>query len=123
MHYTGMAAMRMQASMTYDRTLFAASIVIAVVVSIVALWLVFHAVRAWQIMVSALVMGLAVCGMHYTGMAAMMMHPDATMPVPQVTAVSVEILAYGVFVVSVAVLSLALLLGADRQTVVIRRVA
>jgi hypothetical protein len=62
MHYTGMAAMRMQAHLDYDLVIVG----IAVVASIAALWLVFSITRLWQIVASALVMGLAVCGMHTT---------------------------------------------------------
>ncbi|MBW8824055.1 MAG: hypothetical protein JF567_07490 [Xanthomonadales bacterium] len=70
MHYTGMAAMRMPAEIQYDGTLVIASVAIAIVASCVALWLAFN-LRGWvQMLGSALVMGIAVCGMHYTGMAA-----------------------------------------------------
>ncbi len=76
MHYTGMQAMRMEAAVHYDPTLFALSIVIAVVVSAVALWLVFkfssqaQEARFRYKVAAALVMGFAICGMHYTGMEA-----------------------------------------------------
>src|SRR5882724_4885987 len=42
MHYTGMAAMIMPAKISYDTTLFTASLVIAVVAATVALWLAFN---------------------------------------------------------------------------------
>jgi len=76
MHYTGDAAMRMQPAITYDPLLFAASIVIAVVASGAALWIAHTLSDANQTNVlakrlgSALVMGLAITGMHYTGNAA-----------------------------------------------------
>ena len=70
MHYTGMAAMIMPADLSYDPLLFALSIVIAVVAATVALWLAFNLRGNLQRFGSAIVMGLAVCGMHYTGMAA-----------------------------------------------------
>ncbi|KAF1715476.1 MHYT domain-containing protein [Pseudoxanthomonas wuyuanensis] len=70
MHYTGMAAMRMPAEIHYHTGIVAASIGIAIVASIAALWLAFN-LRGWaQMLGSALVMGVAVCGMHYTGMYA-----------------------------------------------------
>jgi signal transduction histidine kinase/ActR/RegA family two-component response regulator len=70
MHYTGMAAMEMGATIAYDSLLFGASLLIAVVASAVALWLA-HNLRSLRAkIVSALVMAAAVCGMHYTGMAA-----------------------------------------------------
>jgi NO-binding membrane sensor protein with MHYT domain len=70
MHYTGMLAMQMQADMVWDWTIVGISIAIAVVAAIVALWLVMHVKHLWHIVVSAVVMGIAVCGMHYTGMTA-----------------------------------------------------
>lgn len=76
MHYTGMAAMRLQADMSHDHTLFVASIVIAIVASTAALWLAVN-LQGLLRYASALVMGVAVCGMHYTGMAAMELTPNA----------------------------------------------
>ena len=71
MHYMGMAAMRLAGDVRYDRTLVAASIAIAVVAATVALWLAVNVRGALAIFGSALVMGVAVNGMHFTGMAAM----------------------------------------------------
>jgi PAS domain S-box-containing protein len=70
MHYTGMAAMRMSAQLHYDRLLVAASVVIAIGASIAALWLAFRTAVVWQRLLAAVVMGSAISGMHYTGMAA-----------------------------------------------------
>ncbi|WP_313705482.1 MHYT domain-containing protein [Massilia sp.] len=75
MHYTGMAAMRMFPSIQYDPLLFALSVLIAVAASAGALWIAFRlrqgASGAWLVqLAAALVMGFAVAGMHYTGMAA-----------------------------------------------------
>ncbi len=70
MHYTGMASVRIAAYLSYDPLIVALSVVIAIVASIAALYVVFN-VRGKLRYASALVMGLAVCGMHYTGMAAM----------------------------------------------------
>jgi NO-binding membrane sensor protein with MHYT domain len=80
MHYTGMAAMQMAGRMVWDMTLVGLSIVIAIVASCVALWLAFHLRGLWQRIGSALVMGLAICGMHYTGMAAMGVEMSEAMP-------------------------------------------
>ena len=78
MHYTGMAAMLIPAEIHYDQTLVIASLAIAVVASIAALWLAFNMRGKWQMLGSALVMGVAVCGMHYTGMAAATFMPTET---------------------------------------------
>ncbi|WP_350616762.1 EAL domain-containing protein [Pseudomonas sp. HY7a-MNA-CIBAN-0227] len=75
MHYTGMAAMRMTPGIDYDPTLFGASLLIAVGASAAALWIAFNLRRNTPYVRlarggAALVMGVAIVGMHYTGMAA-----------------------------------------------------
>lgn len=74
MHYIGMEAMVMPGStMVYNSTLVAASLVIAVVAATVALWLAVNLKGTMLMLGSAVIMAIAVCGMHYTGMAAMTM--------------------------------------------------
>ncbi|MGX7703391.1 MHYT domain-containing protein [Methylobacterium sp. Gmos1] len=70
MHYTGMAAMRVPGNLAYDPAIVAASVAIAVTAATAALWLAFRRNKPWQKLAAACVMGLAVAGMHYTGMAA-----------------------------------------------------
>lgn len=76
MHYSGMWAMRMDPGITYKPEIFAASAAIAVVASGAALLIIasLKEVRSWRDVglrvAAALIMGLAVAGMHYTGMAA-----------------------------------------------------
>jgi NO-binding membrane sensor protein with MHYT domain len=71
MHYLGMSAMIMPDSVHYDMPLFILSVVIAIVAGTVALWIGTW-VRGTGVTVGAsLIMGVAVTGMHYTGMAAM----------------------------------------------------
>ncbi len=80
MHYTGMAAMLMPADIEYDTGIVLASVLVAVVASIAALWLAFNMRGAAQMLGSALVMGVAVCGMHYLGMSAASFHPNSGNP-------------------------------------------
>jgi PAS domain S-box-containing protein len=76
MHYTGMASVQMAARVVYDPGLFALSVVVAFVASLAALWVAYQPERGTlrQIFLkkvaSAVVLGVAVSGMHYTGMAA-----------------------------------------------------
>ncbi|UJJ33218.1 PAS domain S-box protein [Halopseudomonas maritima] len=72
MHYVGMTAMRMDAQLLFDPWWFAGSVVVAVVLAILALWVRFGLGRptAKTLLVAAVVMGLAIATMHYTGMAA-----------------------------------------------------
>jgi NO-binding membrane sensor protein with MHYT domain len=71
MHYTGMAAMRVQGDVGYDWRLVAASVGIAVVAATVALWFTLVVQGTRMLTAAAAIMGIAVCGMHYTGMAAL----------------------------------------------------
>jgi diguanylate cyclase (GGDEF)-like protein len=74
MHYTGMAAMRMDPAVHYIPSLVLLSIAIAVLASGAALWMAFHLRQSSSRMrfrvIAAVLMGLAIAGMHYTGMAA-----------------------------------------------------
>jgi NO-binding membrane sensor protein with MHYT domain len=70
MHYTGMAAMRGHAELSYDPVFVALSLVIAIGASTVALWLAFRTTDLGQKLVAAVVMGVAISGMHYTAMRA-----------------------------------------------------
>lgn len=80
MHYTGMAAME-GVAIHYELGLWCLSILIAIVASMAALWLSVQsdrgtfAHRTRLKLGSALIMGLAIVGMHYTGMAAAVFIP------------------------------------------------
>jgi diguanylate cyclase (GGDEF)-like protein len=115
MHYTGMAAMRMNPGIEYDWRLVALSVVIAVAASGAALWTAFH-IRERQAGVflfrgsASLLMGSAIVGMHYTGMAA------AHFPLGSVCqaasrGTSTAWLAAIVMIVTVAVLGIALIVS------------
>lgn len=71
MHYTAMAAVRVAGRIEYAGALVGASTLIAVAGATLALWLVIAVRGWWAVIGGAFVLGLAVCGMHYTGMAAM----------------------------------------------------
>jgi NO-binding membrane sensor protein with MHYT domain len=71
MHYTGMAGMHVRGTIHYDMPLVAASAAIAVVASTAALWCSVHVKGLLPMLGAAGIMGVAVCGMHYTGMVAM----------------------------------------------------
>jgi NO-binding membrane sensor protein with MHYT domain len=75
MHYVGMDAMSMQASMHFDVGLVAVSVLIAIVAGSAALWAGLRVRGLRSTLVASLIMGVAVTGMHYTGMAAMRVYP------------------------------------------------
>jgi NO-binding membrane sensor protein with MHYT domain/nitrogen-specific signal transduction histidine kinase len=114
MHYTGMLAMRMPAMCSYSPWLVGLSVALAIVISLVALWLTFHfradaAAWSWRKSTSAVVMGLAIPVMHYTGMAAVtftpstMMHDDLSHAI-SVSSLGVTAIGLATFVVLGAVL-------------------
>jgi PAS domain S-box-containing protein len=130
MHYTGMAAMRMPAELRYDRALVALSVVIAIGASIAALWLTFRTAAAWQRIAAAVVMGFAISGMHYTGMAAAEFAAHADLDAaPTVAGLAQTNLAIALAGITFLILFLALLasafdrqsaLHAERETVLLR---
>ena len=76
MHYIGMSAIRVQDSLTYDPMLVAASVIIAVIAGTAALWAALRLHSLVSTFAASLIMGVAVSGMHYTGMAALRVYPE-----------------------------------------------
>ncbi len=80
MHYIGMAAMKMEAHYYYRPWLFIGSIAIAIVVSYIALFIFSKLQKYMETirikLVTAIIMGLAITSMHYTGMAAVVFYVE-----------------------------------------------
>ncbi|MNR78795.1 Cell-division control histidine kinase PdhS [compost metagenome] len=119
MHYVGMAAMRMPTVISYNPWLVAASLLIAIGGSIAALWLAFRlrnpGASGWMAMRlgSAALVGIAIAGMHYVGMAAarFSLTPTPTgAPVLQIGSVGGAAIASGTLLILMIVL-----LGSYRQ--------
>lgn len=116
MHYTGMAAMHMAATTHYDTNIVALSVLIAIVASAAALWLAFNMRGVAQMLGSALVMGVAVCGMHYTGMAAASFVPTGEDPAAAITGgVGGQYLGATIFGVTTLLLATVLAISLMRQ--------
>lgn len=77
MHYTGMGAVRVNGTIDYNPILFITSVVIAVVAATVALAFAVWVSGRRPILLASLIMAIAVCGMHYTGMASVSVRLDA----------------------------------------------
>lgn len=80
MHYTGMSALMFAGELSYDPGLVAASVAIAIVAATVALWFATVIRGAWATVAAAVLMAIAVCSMHYTGMAAVRIELSNDMP-------------------------------------------
>ena len=115
MHYTGMAAMRMEAIAQYDPKLVALSIAIAIGASLIALRLAF-ALRT-EITVSgsmrkigsAIIMGSAITGTHYTAMAAFSVKPINQLLVQPFYAWDNSLLGVGIGIATLVILTMALM--------------
>lgn len=70
MHYLGMFGLKIYGFISWDVPLVATSILIAVAAATAALWLAFNSPTLARRTAASLAMGVAVCAMHYTGMAA-----------------------------------------------------
>lgn len=85
MHYLGMAAMKSEAKYYYKPGLFILSIIIAIIVSMVAMY-VFATLRKYMgnqliKIITAILLGLAISSMHYTGMAAVVFYVEGPLKV------------------------------------------
>src|SRR5216684_771279 len=125
MHYTGMAAMRGHFELSYDPLFVALSLVIAIGASTVALWLAFRTTDLGQKLVAAVVMGLAVSGMHYTGMRAAIFTAHGPLHEAQVNAgldqTNLALVVAGITFVILAFASVASLIERQRAEEALRQ--
>jgi NO-binding membrane sensor protein with MHYT domain len=77
MFYVGMSAISMQGTVRYNLGLVAVSVLIAIVAGTAALLAGLYVSGTWSSVGVSLIMGVAVTGMHYTGMAAMHVYASA----------------------------------------------
>ncbi len=115
MHYLGMFALEFPGKIVWNPLLVLASVVIAVTAAIAALWIFLklkpgESVRVKFLKVTAaMIMGLAVCGMHYTGMAAADLVPLDHIPFHGKFTMESNLMAYGTVGMIVFILALALI--------------
>ena len=121
MHYTGMAAMEIVPGIVYDPIWFLLSIVIAIAAAGAAMWIAFHlrqeSRHSWKRRsVAAMVMGFAVVGMHYTGMAAAGFPEGSFCGAAGPDGIQAEWLAVLIGIAAFAVLAIALIVSVlDRR--------
>ncbi|MDU0353927.1 MHYT domain-containing protein [Paraglaciecola aquimarina] len=119
MHYVGMAAMQMAPLLRYDLLMFCVSILVAVILAILSLWISFgleqfaglSLSKRIKIVISSCVMGAAISGMHYTGMAAArFVLPAGMESSPQTNDISYY-LAAGITVITMFIIGLTIALN------------
>jgi NO-binding membrane sensor protein with MHYT domain len=104
MHYTGMWAVNIKGSITYNPFLVVLSMIIALGAATAALWFTVRADSMSLRVLAGLVMGVAVTGMHYVGMAAVEVHLDVAAPDP--AGVEVFSFLFPVFILAAGALAL-----------------
>lgn len=82
MHYTGMTALKMSPAITYHPAMFILSVAIAVIASWGALLMMYQGERVRlrplvRFVLGAVIMGLAISGMHYTAMLGAVIQPGS----------------------------------------------
>jgi diguanylate cyclase len=115
MHYIGMSALHASAHMRHAEAFVAASMVIAIVASGLALWLATGRGARAPLVLSAIAFGIAVSGMHYTAMEGVTLFPHAT-PSAGAPALSTDLLAIVVAIVAFCVSAIFLLILVPDRT-------
>jgi diguanylate cyclase (GGDEF)-like protein len=107
MHYTGMAAFDPQASLTWSPAFVVASILSGAALAALALPLGLHGSQKRGKIGGALLLTLAICSLHFTGMSAVTIIPN---PAATISTLSIPAgwLAIGVALISFAIIGLAL---------------
>jgi diguanylate cyclase (GGDEF)-like protein/PAS domain S-box-containing protein len=108
MHYAGMAALKVPGRLAWDETMVAVSFLIGIALSIAAVD--EHRRRPqllpWR---PALLFTLAICGLHFTAMAAATIHPDSRIAVPA-AAIDASVLTMAVIAMALVILAIGFLL-------------
>jgi diguanylate cyclase (GGDEF)-like protein len=126
MHYVGMKAMNMVPSIRYAPVPLALSVLIAIGAAYLALWIVFALRdapadgRPLRRLLGAVVMGLAISGMHYTGMAAATFAPNAYCAVPGNRELDNQLLGYSIGLIMLCLLAISLLLSSAESRILQR---
>jgi NO-binding membrane sensor protein with MHYT domain len=112
MHFSGMMAMEFNGAMHFRSDLFLVSILIAIFAASAALWLIIHFSKKQPNLktnlkrVAAFIMGFAITGMHYTGMAATHFIPQGTLLPSYQTTADIRLFAFGISGVTLLILGL-----------------
>jgi diguanylate cyclase (GGDEF)-like protein len=114
MHYIGMAGVRFPGHLAYKPGVWGLSLLVGVTAATVGLWLSLVLQQKWQRAVAALVVGGAICALHYTGMAATVFEADPLAVF--VPGLPTDTLAAAVALTTLLLILLSLVfVGADRR--------
>jgi len=82
MHYTGMSAYVTEGVLTWDLPLVASSLALGVGLAVAAMFVADGGEKRGRLLTATLLLTLAICSLHFTGMGAIVIVPDATIDVP-----------------------------------------
>jgi diguanylate cyclase (GGDEF)-like protein/PAS domain S-box-containing protein len=104
MHYAGMAAVKLPGRFAWDGTLVLVSVILGIALSAAALAEHRRRPKAlpWR---PALLFTLAICGLHFTAMAAASIHPDSRLAVPA-AAIDSNVLTLAVVAMALVILAI-----------------
>jgi signal transduction histidine kinase len=108
MHFVGMDAMRVQAAVNWDAVYVAVSLVIGMGLGAVALWTASRSSLLKHRLLGALLLTLAICGLHFTAMAAATLDPDPSIPLPD-RMIEPNALAIAIAAVTILIVALGLI--------------
>lgn len=123
MHYTGMEAMLITLNINYLPGLFFLSILVAIAASEAAIWLALKSntvvlrYRTRVKIVSSLIMGLAICGMHYIGMSASVFTPLCIATVGNVATLDPTLMAIIIAAVTFIILCVAFFASIYKESI------
>jgi diguanylate cyclase (GGDEF)-like protein/PAS domain S-box-containing protein len=103
MHYSGMAAVRLPAFMSWDPGLVATSLLLGAGLGAAAFRIALRGTGLVRITGGALLLTLGICATHFAGMGALRLEPTPLLPVPE-SGVSSVWLALGVAAASAVIL-------------------
>jgi NO-binding membrane sensor protein with MHYT domain len=123
MHYTGMAAMELEGDIHYQPGLCGLSVVISIAASTTALWMVMKLANEKNFfknniisIAGALILGGAICGMHYPGMSATLFFAHITpLPDAKITA-DVYLLAINIALLTLLILGTNIIFSISQRT-------
>lgn len=122
MHYTGMTAMLISLNISYLPMLFSISILVAISASAAAIWLALKSntvvlrVRNRVKALSAITMGIAICGMHYTAMAASVFTPLCLPAISNYRGLDPTILSIIIAGVTIVILGIAFFVSSYKES-------
>ena len=107
MHYVGMSALRVPANAVWDANYVAASVIIGIVLTALAMHFTLRNYRIYSYAIGAVLFTLAIVGMHFTAMTAVTFVPNPTVVVPQ-TVIDPTTLAFAVAAGAILIVALGL---------------